>query len=65
MLLCESFNPHVRYGSCMALGIACAGTGNAVRGGGPARPGPGNILWSWAVPVLLTSAAGSSEAGPH
>jgi len=29
MLLCESFNPHVRYGSCMALGIACAGTGNA------------------------------------
>ena len=39
MLLCESFNPHVRYGSCMALGIACAGTGNAVRGGGPARPG--------------------------
>lgn len=28
-LLCESFNPHVRYGSCMALGIACAGTGSA------------------------------------
>eukprot|EP00051_Salpingoeca_urceolata_P028070 m.484767 g.484767 ORF g.484767 m.484767 type:complete len:964 (+) comp23539_c0_seq1:200-3091(+) len=26
-LLSESFNPHVRYGSCMALGIACAGTG--------------------------------------
>lgn len=29
MLLCESFNPHVRYGSAMALGIGCAGTGNA------------------------------------
>eukprot|EP00043_Microstomoeca_roanoka_P013109 m.128145 g.128145 ORF g.128145 m.128145 type:complete len:939 (-) comp15669_c0_seq1:62-2878(-) len=27
-LLCESFNPHVRAGCCMALGIACAGTGN-------------------------------------
>lgn len=27
-LLCESFNPHVRYGSCLALGIACAATGS-------------------------------------
>jgi 26S proteasome regulatory subunit N2 len=27
-LLAESFNPHVRYGSCMAVGIACAGTGH-------------------------------------
>ncbi|EGD82965.1 proteasome 26S subunit [Salpingoeca rosetta] len=27
-LLCESFNPHVRAGCCMALGIACAATGN-------------------------------------
>ncbi|KDN37461.1 putative RPN2-26S proteasome regulatory subunit [Tilletiaria anomala UBC 951] len=26
-LLSESFNPHVRYGSTLALGIACAGTG--------------------------------------
>jgi 26S proteasome regulatory subunit N2 len=25
-LLSESFNPHVRYGACMAVGIACAGT---------------------------------------
>uniref|UniRef100_A0A1I8HYZ4 26S proteasome non-ATPase regulatory subunit 1 n=1 Tax=Macrostomum lignano TaxID=282301 RepID=A0A1I8HYZ4_9PLAT len=25
-LLAESFNPHVRYGAAMALGIACAGT---------------------------------------
>ena len=25
-LLSESFNPHVRYGSCLAVGIACAGT---------------------------------------
>ena len=29
-LLCESFNPHVRYGSCLALAIACAGTGSKV-----------------------------------
>eukprot|EP00056_Hartaetosiga_gracilis_P005344 m.83845 g.83845 ORF g.83845 m.83845 type:complete len:957 (-) comp12136_c0_seq1:91-2961(-) len=27
-LLCESFNPHVRAGCLMALGIACSGTGN-------------------------------------
>ena len=25
-LLAESFNPHVRYGACMAVGVACAGT---------------------------------------
>ena len=25
-LLAESFNPHVRVGACMAVGIACAGT---------------------------------------
>ena len=28
-LLMESFNPHVRYASCMAVGIAMAGTGDA------------------------------------
>lgn len=27
-LLMESFNPHVRYASCMAVGIAMAGTGD-------------------------------------
>jgi len=27
-LLLESFNPHVRYASCMAVGIAMAGSGN-------------------------------------
>uniref|UniRef100_A0A670ZMA1 26S proteasome non-ATPase regulatory subunit 1 n=1 Tax=Pseudonaja textilis TaxID=8673 RepID=A0A670ZMA1_PSETE len=27
-LLSESYNPHVRYGAAMALGICCAGTGN-------------------------------------
>ena len=26
-LLAESFNPHVRYGACLAVGICCAGTG--------------------------------------
>jgi len=26
-LLAESYNPHVRYGATIALGIACAGTG--------------------------------------
>jgi 26S proteasome regulatory subunit N2 len=25
-LLAESFNPHVRYGACMAVGISCVGT---------------------------------------
>ncbi|GAM28697.1 hypothetical protein SAMD00019534_118730 [Acytostelium subglobosum LB1] len=28
LLLSESYNPHVRYGAAMALGISCAGTGN-------------------------------------
>ena len=28
-LLLESFNPHVRYASCVAVGIAMAGTGDA------------------------------------
>merc|ERR1712216_399688 len=28
-LLLESFNPHVRYAACMAVGIAMAGTGDA------------------------------------
>lgn len=28
-LLSESYNPHVRYGSTLALGVACAGTGLA------------------------------------
>ncbi|KAF9404004.1 proteasome regulatory particle base subunit, partial [Podila epigama] len=27
-LLSESYNPHVRYGACLALGISCAGTGS-------------------------------------
>merc|ERR1712147_126966 len=27
-VLSESYHPHVRYGAAMALGIACAGTGN-------------------------------------
>ncbi|XP_021963338.1 26S proteasome non-ATPase regulatory subunit 1 [Folsomia candida] len=27
-LLTESYNPHVRYGAAMAIGIACAGTGS-------------------------------------
>ena len=26
-LLATSFNPHVRYGVAMAIGIGCAGTG--------------------------------------
>jgi len=27
-LLAESYNPHVRYGAALAIGIACAGSGN-------------------------------------
>lgn len=27
-LLCESYNPHVRYGAALAIGIACAATAN-------------------------------------
>lgn len=29
-LLSESYNPHVRYGASLALGISCAGTGSTV-----------------------------------
>lgn len=29
-LLSESYNPHVRYGASLALGISCAGTGSVV-----------------------------------
>ena len=29
-LLSESYNPHVRYGATLALGISCAGTGSVV-----------------------------------
>ena len=32
LLLSESFNPYVRCGTAMALGIACAGTGSLVSG---------------------------------
>ena len=30
-LLSESYNPNVRYGAALALGISCAGTGSEVR----------------------------------
>ena len=28
VLLAESFNAHLRYGACMAIGVACAGSGS-------------------------------------
>lgn len=31
-LLAESYNPHVRHGATLALGISCAGTGLDVSG---------------------------------
>ena len=33
-LLLESYNPHMRAGALMAMGVACSGTGNKVGGGG-------------------------------
>lgn len=36
-LLSESYNPHVRFGAAMALGIACAGTGLKVNCLGKAK----------------------------
>ena len=32
-LLLESYNPHMRAGALMAMGVACSGTGSKVRGG--------------------------------
>lgn len=48
-LLSESYNPHVRYGAALALGIACAGSGlpEAV---GPSPPLP---LTSFSLSELL------------
>lgn len=43
-LLSESYNPHVRCGAAMALGICCAGSGNKVS----------------ASPVIFSSTSGES-----
>jgi hypothetical protein len=41
-LLAQSYNPHLRYGAAIAVGIACAGSGNFIR----SFP-PGMYSFSW------------------
>lgn len=58
-LLSESYNPHVRCGAAMALGICCAGTGLKV-----SFPWIPLLIWKLSL-LLLVSCCGSSQGRRH